>query len=106
MTFQLNGNVWDLNASVQAGEQAVLVLPCRGASLSIAVQPGAGGTALVEFCVCAPAVMRAGNAVWLPWPHGAVSSAAGIDTDKPTTAFRVTAAGADALVQIAQGAKQ
>lgn len=105
MSFQLNGNVWDLNATVQSGDQVVLPLPNRGAPLSIAVQPGADGAARVDFCVCAPAVMRSGAAIWLPWPHGEVVGSAGIDTDKPTTAFRITAVGAAAVVQIAQGAR-
>lgn len=104
MSFYLNGNVWDLNATVQAGDPVVYTLPNRGAPLSITVQPGVGGTVRVELCVCAPAVLRIGAAIWVPWPRGEVSAPAGQDTDKPMTAFRVTAVGADAVVQIAQGA--
>lgn len=105
MSFKLNGNTWDLNATVQAGQAQDIFLPNRGASLSIAVQPGAGGSVGVQFCVCAPDVAKSGSAVWIPWQHGAVSAAAGLDSDKPTTAFRVTAVGADAVVQISQGAR-
>lgn len=105
MSFQLNGNVWDLNETVQAGDQVVYTLPNRGASLSIHVQPGVGATASVQFCICSRQALHAGEAIWLDWPHGSVVSATGIESESPTTAFRVSSTAGATRVQIAQGAR-
>ena len=105
MSFQLNGNVWDLNATVQAGAPVVYTLPNRGAPMSIHVQPGAGATASVQFCICSREALRAGDAIWLDWPHGTVASAAGIESESPTTALRIASTGGATQVQIAQGAR-
>ena len=103
--FEQNGCLWDCNATVAAGASNALtfILPERGAPLSVAVKPSYGATARVEFCVCSRQVLRAGQAIWLDWPLGEVTSAAGIDTLAPTTAFRVTSTGGNTQVQISQG---
>lgn len=99
--WQPDGRRWALAGTVAAGSSEIIELPRQGES-SIAVVPGGGGSALVEYTIAPLDAVADAAATWFPWPAGSVTAATEDGRLTPTTAFRVTATTADCWVEVLQ----
>jgi len=54
----------------------------------VAVIPAGGASGRIEFSLDDPAVVEAGTAQWIAWPHGDVSAAIADAINGPVTALR------------------
>lgn len=100
--MQLLGRYWEGRVAVAAGQAVVLDLPAA-ARVSVGANPGASGTATVEYTVSGKALVDADTATWLSL-IAATSTAAEANRSVPTRALRLTATTTAASFDILQWA--
>lgn len=100
--MQLAGRWWEGRFGVAAGGTEIVVLPAA-ARVAVSTEPGASGTATVDYSVSPTANVNGGSATWLPLIDAAATTAeAGRTT--PTRALRLSAIGAPATFDVLQWA--
>lgn len=83
--------------TVAAGATDFILVHDATRAVSIQVQPGASGTALVEFTSDDRATVVAGTATWEAWTPGAASADTTVRFERQFTALRMTTATADGV---------
>jgi hypothetical protein len=77
--------------------------PCGAYPLTIAVHPGAGGTAVCRITTSRIEEIVAGTALWQPWGLGTVAADTIDALQSPVVALHLAATGAAATMDIVAG---